>query len=165
MSQKKKQIIFVLSVLVSVLAVLWAVNSIRYLPHYDYSLDDWKSEHAVYKNNGFSADDEIKGTDVRVDFLWGPYKPLKKKNTLTANPPGPQTYPPNSMGKAISSPVIEPACPIMTSKAQMSLRMFTLLLLMLSNSDKLLFINALFLTWRQLSGITAMLFPSYAESS
>ncbi|MBQ6481859.1 MAG: hypothetical protein IJI45_12135 [Anaerolineaceae bacterium] len=84
MNQKKRQIIFVLSVLVSVLAVLWAVNSIRHLPHYDYSLDDWKSEHAVYKNNGFSVDDEIKGTDVRVDFLWGPYKPLKK-GSYTAN--------------------------------------------------------------------------------
>ena len=83
-NRKNKLIIYVLSLLISVSAAAWAIVSIRHLPTYDYSIDDWKSEHAVYQNNGFSVDDEIKGRDVRVDFLWGPYKPLKR-GSYTAN--------------------------------------------------------------------------------
>ena len=83
-NRKNKLIIYILSLLISVSAVAWAIVSIRHLPTYDYSIDDWKSEHAVYQNNGFSVDDEIKGRDVRVDFLWGPYKPLKR-GSYTAN--------------------------------------------------------------------------------
>ena len=101
-------------------------------------------------------------TVFESDFVT--YNPLKKKKTLTAKPPEPHIYPPNSVGKAILSPVIEPECPIMTNTAQINLSKLTLLLLMLNNSDRFLFIMAIVLTKPPTNVIVAKLCPIYEES-
>ena len=80
----KKSLIFILSFLIIAAAMAWAVVSVRHLPHYDYDLEDWKSEHAVYRNNGLSVDEKIKDQNKKIDFLWGPHLPLKK-GSYTAN--------------------------------------------------------------------------------
>ena len=66
------------SILMIAAAGLWALRSMRHLPKYDYSIDEWKSEHAVYREGGFSIDDAIRDTGRTVEFMWGPYLPLQK---------------------------------------------------------------------------------------
>ena len=80
----KKSFIFILSILIIIATVLWVFISMRHLPHYDYDLEDWKSENAVYRNNGLSVDEKLKDQNKKVDFLWGPHLPLKK-GSYTAN--------------------------------------------------------------------------------
>lgn len=85
MQRKKKWIIrLFISVIVCLTAMIWAFLSIRHLPKYDYSIDDWKSENAVYRDNGFSIDEGIKDSGKSIEFLWGPYMPLEK-GSYTAN--------------------------------------------------------------------------------
>ena len=80
MEQRKRKWFFITlaSVILCLAAMVFAFLSIRHLPKYSYSIDDWKSEHAVYRDNGFSVDDVIKDSGKSTEFLWGPYLPLKK---------------------------------------------------------------------------------------
>ena len=75
---KKWVIILAANILVLLSVGIWFIYSVRHLQRYDYTIDDWKSEHAVYRNNGYSVDDEILNSGNPAEFLWGPYKPLKK---------------------------------------------------------------------------------------
>ena len=85
MNRKRKWFIILLfSIIICFGAAIWAFFTVKKLPRYDYSIDDWKSEHALYKNNGFTIDDEVKSSEKSIIFLWGPYKPLKK-GSYTAN--------------------------------------------------------------------------------
>lgn len=76
--KKYKKSIFIFSLLLAVGAVIWGGFAGSDLPKYDYSINDWVSEYAVYENNGLSVGEKIKDTRVRKVFLWGPYKYLKK---------------------------------------------------------------------------------------
>ena len=84
--QRKRKwfIISLVSIVVCFSAGIWAFFTVKHLPHYDYSIDDWKNEYAQYRDNGFAVSDEIKNSEKSIDFLWGPYKPLKK-GSYTAN--------------------------------------------------------------------------------
>ena len=86
MDQRKRKWFFITlaSVILCLAVMVFAFLSIRHLPKYSYSIDDWKSEHAVYRDSGFSVDDKIKDSGKPTEFLWGPYLPLKK-GSYTAN--------------------------------------------------------------------------------
>ena len=56
----------------------WLHVSVKDLPRYAYSIDDWKSEHTVYENNGFSPDVTMLDSGKQSELLWGPYQPLRK---------------------------------------------------------------------------------------
>ena len=81
MKQKEagNQIILIASIAAAAAVMVWFIISTRHLPRYDYSIDDWKSEYAVYRDNGYAVNDSLKDSGVRTpSFIWGPYKPLKK---------------------------------------------------------------------------------------
>lgn len=77
--RRKKWILLLTGSLVIILAAgLWAFLSVHALPKFDYSIDEWKNEHAEYRENGFSVDAVLRDAGMPAVFLWGPYKPLPK---------------------------------------------------------------------------------------
>ena len=62
-NNRKKIFIFsLISFFFGTITVCFAFFSIRHLPQYDYSVDDWKSEYAEYRDNGFSVNDDLRNS-------------------------------------------------------------------------------------------------------
>ena len=83
-SRKKILIIIILNLIITAGIFCWLYVSVKNLPKYAYSIDDWKSEHVVYKDNGFSPDEAILNSGKQSELLWGPYRYLQK-GSYTAN--------------------------------------------------------------------------------
>ena len=77
-NQTHKKSIFVFSGVLIILSLLCLFLSMRNLPKYDYSLEDWWSENGVYTDQGLTVNDDLKNSGNSREFLWGPFKPLKK---------------------------------------------------------------------------------------
>lgn len=114
---KRNLIIIIVSLLLSAIALVWAYAKIKSLPKYDYSIDDWKSEFAVY-NNGFSVNDVVKNSGKTKEFLWGPYKPLQK-GSYTAN----ISYSSEMDQSCFATSAGEQAALFQSSKGQLSARL------------------------------------------
>ena len=78
-NQTHKKSILVFSGVLIILSLLFLFLSMRDLPKCDYSIDDWKSKYAVYRDNGFGIAEEYEDSGEPLEyFLWGPNKELKK---------------------------------------------------------------------------------------
>ncbi len=75
---KLRLTVFIISLVIVAAVVITAAVSSGNLRGNTLTIDDWKSEHAVYRNNGLSVDDELRDCGETRDFLWGPYQELKK---------------------------------------------------------------------------------------
>ena len=71
-------VIIILNIIVAAGIFCWLFFSAKNLPKYDYSIEDWKSEHAVYENNGLNPDGSLRNSGLESELLWGPYRFLKK---------------------------------------------------------------------------------------
>lgn len=79
MKHRRLQItVFILSLVIALACALSVVILSKNLPGNSLTIDDWKSEHAVFRNNGLSVDEELRDCGESADFLWGPYNELKK---------------------------------------------------------------------------------------
>ncbi len=74
----KIKALFLVNLVFLLMAAAYYLLSTHDPQKFDVSIDDWKSEHAVYRNNGLSVDPEIKDSGEETVFLWGPYIPLKR---------------------------------------------------------------------------------------
>ncbi len=75
---KGKTGVYCFSLLLIIGAVIWFCLSCKKLPKYDYSLEDWWSENASYTDQGLTANEIIKDSGINKEFLWGPFKSLKR---------------------------------------------------------------------------------------
>ena len=79
MKHRRLQItVFIVSLVIALACAVSVVILSKNLPGNSLTIDDWKSEHAVFRNNGLSVDEELRDCGESADFLWGPYNELKK---------------------------------------------------------------------------------------
>ena len=82
--KKTSRIILLLSVMIIVGVFAWVLISSRNMQKNDLSIDDWKSDFAVYREQGFALSDDIRDKGERTIFLWGPYRFLPKGSYTAA---------------------------------------------------------------------------------
>ena len=76
--KNKKVLVYCAGLLLIAAMGIRFVLSVGALPKYDYDIEDWRCENVVYTDQGITVDDSLKDSGTIREFLWGPFKPLKK---------------------------------------------------------------------------------------